>query len=502
MSLIVKKINRINTGGAYRFLSGNFFPLQLVSFYSGKANNSKGFEQFKQLPPKLISTINEVYPNSKPTKIQKTIFEEIPIRKNLYALSSTGSGKTLAYLIPNILTMLQNLSPNQILKGKQVSILILVPTRELAFQVSKEAKKLLKYYPFQVLSLVGGSGRLDDTKKVLERRVDLVVGTPGRVLDLITGSQIFRHQLQYCKTLILDECDQLLAEPFLPTTKSIIKNINNKPKLMLFSATESKKLKIELGIKEENFKIINLKDSEEFDKPRIFFEYLVAPHNLHHHLVYSILNSHRKDKIILFLPTVISCKLFSEWLTSLNFNTLSLHGQMCQTERAKISAKFKEASSGVLITTDLSSRGLDYPEVDIVLQWAIPTSVNQFIHRSGRTGRMGKTGSSILLLSPYEEQFINLIRQQAPEIQLKIIDVAKKYPKPSSPKLHRINKKLDSIKAGLIKEWYRGMLKYYWTLPSSLGFDNRKESVKLVSSWMISLGFEVPKLSGRLRENQ
>ncbi|KXN68693.1 P-loop containing nucleoside triphosphate hydrolase protein, partial [Conidiobolus coronatus NRRL 28638] len=367
-----------------------------------KAKNSRGFEQFKQLPPKLISTINEVYPNSKPTKIQKTIFEEIPIRENLYALSSTGSGKTLAYLIPNILTMLQNLSPNQILKGKQVSILILVPTRELAFQVSKEANKLLRYYPFQVLSLVGGSGRLDDTKKVVERRVDLVVGTPGRVLDLITSSQIFRHQLQSCKTLILDECDQLLTDPFLPTTKSIIKNINNKTKLMLFSATESKKLKTELGIKEENFKIINLKDSEEVDKSRIIFEYLVAPHNLHHHLIYSILNSHRNDKIILFLPTVISCKLFSEWLTSLKFNTLSLHGQMGQIERAKVSTKFRKASSGVLITTDLSSRGIDYPEVDIVLQWAIPTSVNQFIHRSGRTGRMGKTGSSILLLSPYE----------------------------------------------------------------------------------------------------
>lgn len=422
-------------------------------------------DKIPNIPPLLKEIIAKQYHFKYATKVQKEVLSLIPIKEDIQVQASTGSGKTLAYLIPCIEIMQRCLSPEEISKGKQVTILILAPTRELVLQISTEAKKLLRKQPFSVMPFIGGTSKKEDLNRIISKRVDVVVATPGRIVDLISSSAIFRSQLKELKVLVLDEADELMKHGFAQNVLTVIKNLPPTRQTMLFSATmpsDLEKVILRKAFKSlDNVHVINtclisIKDRVSLQQHKIEQKVAYVSHNLHLHLLYGIIRQFPSSKIMLFLPTVLSVQIFSGLFKELGFPILEMHSLLSQEERVTIATKFREATTSLLITTDVSARGMDYPDVDLIIQWGVPSSVDNYLHRIGRTGRAGRSGKAIMLVTPLEERFLRLLEDAS--IPFTILDVEAEIQKPPSEELHQLNKLCSRIKPGLIRQLFRSTL--------------------------------------------
>lgn len=418
----------------------------------------------KSIPSDIRRALLEKYSFRFATRVQWEIMRRMPIKNDLRVQSSTGSGKTLAYLIPSFEIMMRCLSPEEISKGKQVSILILAPTRELVLQISIEAKKLLRYTPFNVMSFIGGTSRKEDLNHTISKRVDVIIATPGRVVDLLTSSVTFRNQLEGLKVLVLDEADELLNQGFSKNVLTVLRNIPSTRQTMLFSATMPPSL--EEGITKAALRYpgctltINTSSS---NSPSSLAQQLpidqkvaVVSHNMQLHLLFGILRQARSEKSIVFLPTVLAVQIFTGLFKELGFSVWEMHSLLDQATRVSVATRFREASRGILISTDVSARGMDYPDVSLVVQWGVPISFDAYLHRIGRTGRAGRPGRSILITSPLEETFVTLLRQKG--IKCSMLVIEKDIEKPPSEEIHSINMLCAKLRPGLTRQLFRTTL--------------------------------------------
>lgn len=331
----------------------------------------------------------------KPTEIQEAA---IPVllksKTDLIGLAQTGTGKTAAFGLP----LLHAIDINK----SEVQGLIIAPTRELVQQIKKQLFKFTKYSDDKIfVEGVYGGEKMDKQIKALTRTTHIVVATPGRLLDLVERGAV---DISNVKTLILDEADEMLSMGFKEDLNKILKYNTTKRNTWLFSATMPEEIK----------RIIKTYMAADAIKIEVNKNALVNENISHHfintsiknkvNMIVRLLDKRQKERGIIFCRTKAGTKTLTKQLQEEGFAVGALEGDMQQKERDKVMRAFKNENLQVLVSTDVSARGIDVNNLGFVLHHQLPEQLEYYTHRSGRTARAGKTGQSIALIIPGEMQ--------------------------------------------------------------------------------------------------
>lgn len=298
-----------------------------------------------------------------------------------------------------------------------VLVLILCPTRELASQIAAETNVLLKYHDgIGLQTLVGGTRFKEDQKRLESNPCQIIVATPGRLLDHIENKSGLSVRLMGLKMLILDEAGHLLDLGFRKDIEKIVDCLPRRRQSLLFTATIPKEVRriSQLVLKKDHAFVdtVGLGCVETHDKVKQ--SCLVEPLELHFQIVHQLLMEHISQspdyKVIVFCTTGMVTSLLFHVLREMKMNVKEMHSRKPQLYRTRISEEFKVSKRLILVTSDVSARGMNYPDVSLVIQVGIPSDRDQYIHRLGRTGREGKEGQGILLLAPWEEYFLDELK--------------------------------------------------------------------------------------------
>lgn len=309
------------------------------------------------------------------------------------------------------------MSNNKVHRAPPIYVLILCPTRELGSQIAAETRVMLKYHDgLGVQMLVGGTRFKDDLKRLDSDPCQILVATPGRLLDHIETKSGLSVRLMGLKMLVLDEADLLLDLGFRKDVEKIVDCLPRQRQSLLFSATIPKEVRrvSQLVLKREHT-LINAVDAGcPETSSKVKQSYIVAPHDEHFQIVYQLLKEHILGipdyKVIVFCTTGMVTSLMYLLFREMRLNVREIHTRKPQLYRSRIADEFKQSKRLILISSDVSARGMNYPDVTLVIQVGIPSDREQYMHRLGRTGREGKDGEGILLLAPWEEHFLDDIR--------------------------------------------------------------------------------------------
>ncbi|WP_343190168.1 DEAD/DEAH box helicase [Buchnera aphidicola (Mollitrichosiphum nigrofasciatum)] len=354
----------------------------------------------------LIKALLDMHYN-KPSPIQERCIPLLLKGHDVLGMAQTGSGKTAAFALP----LLHNI--NISLKCPQ--ILILTPTRELAIQVSEAVFNFLKYIQgVNVLALYGGQ-RYDLQLYALKKGPQIVVGTPGRLLDHLNRNTL---NLSKLKCLVLDEADEMLRMGFIEDVQTIMQKIPDKHQTALFSATMPDIIKKISRRFMKNPKEIYIK-SNLTTCPDIKQSYWLVSKNKKDALV-QFLEVEQFSAVIIFVRTKSATIEVSEFLERNGYNSAALNGDMNQILREKTLEKLRNGYLDILIATDVAARGLDVDRISLVINYDIPMDVESYVHRIGRTGRAGRAGKALLFL---ENREFRLLRNIEKTIKSKMIEV-------------------------------------------------------------------------------
>ncbi|CAA3024858.1 DEAD-box ATP-dependent RNA helicase 10 [Olea europaea subsp. europaea] len=342
-----------------------------------------------------------------PTKIQ---IEAIPLAlegKDIIGLAQTGSGKTGAFAIPILQALLQTPQP--------FFACVLSPTRELAIQIAEQFEALGSDIDVKCAVLVGGIDLVQQSLS-LGRRPHIVVATPGRLVDHLSNTKGF--SLRALKYLVLDEADMLLNQEFEKAIDEILDAIPHERRTYLFSATMTKKVKkLQRACLKNPVKIEASSKYSTVDTLKQQYRFVPSKHK-NCYLVHILTEMSGKTSMV-FTRTCDSTLLLAYILRNLGFSAIPISGQMSQAKRLGAINKFKEGECNILICTDVASRGLDIPSVDMVINYDIPMNSKDYIHRVGRTARAGRSGVAISLINQFEVEWYmqieKLIGKKLPE---------------------------------------------------------------------------------------
>ncbi len=366
------------------------------------------------LAPELLRAISE-QGYTEPTPIQAQAIPVVLAGNDLMGGAQTGTGKTAAFTLPLLQRILPfaSLSPSP--ARHPVRILMLAPTRELAIQVYESVKTYSKYLPLRSLCVYGG---VDIKPQIAEIRlgVEVLVATPGRLLDLVEQKCINFGSVQ---ALVLDEADRMLDMGFVPDVTRIINLLPQQRQSLLFSATFSDE------IKRLADKMLKMPILIEVAKRNTVSETIT--HRVHpvsaaskRALLVKLLRSSECNQVLVFTRTKIETNKLARELQRAGIAADSIHGDKTQLERIKALEEFKNGTTLVLVATDVAARGLDIDELPHVINFELPHTPEDYIHRIGRTGRAGKQGTAISLVSAHEVQYLvdieKLIKIQVEQI--------------------------------------------------------------------------------------
>lgn len=334
----------------------------------------------------------------RPTDIQFKAIPSILKRDDVMAIAQTGTGKTAAFAIP-VLHRLQMRGPNKT-KGR-VSCLVMVPTRELAIQIADVFKQIAKHTRLQILGLYGGVEQ-DAQVKRLDKGIDVLVATPGRMFDLVHQKHL---DLSKVDILVLDEADHMLALGFFKDIQDVLKHLPPQHQTLFFSATINKDIKdlaysvvknpIRIQISPKDPVSKNITHSVAFvemDDKRFFLERLIR--------------EFPGKKILVFVRTKVRAERVAAAMARIDIETLLMHGGKEQDDRLAVMQEFKKGDVKVLITTDVNARGIDIPDVDYVVNYDLPDVAENYVHRIGRTGRGVNKGHAVSFCSTEEKPML------------------------------------------------------------------------------------------------
>eukprot|EP01112_Ceratiomyxa_fruticulosa_P008671 TRINITY_DN2248_c0_g1_i4.p1 TRINITY_DN2248_c0_g1~~TRINITY_DN2248_c0_g1_i4.p1 ORF type:complete len:511 (-),score=129.07 TRINITY_DN2248_c0_g1_i4:39-1571(-) len=335
----------------------------------------------------------------KPTRIQA---ESLPYSlhgRDIIGLAQTGSGKTAAFAIPIINALIQNPHP--------LFALVIAPTRELAIQISEQFEAIGSEVQVRTCVLVGGVDKMDQALN-LAKKPHIVIGTPGRILYHLERTKKFL--LSAIKFLVLDEADRLLDMDFEDEINTILKVLPKERQTFLFSATMTSKVaKLERASLQNPVKV---EVSEKYSTVDTLTQnYLFIPFKYKECYLVYLLNELSGNSIIVFTQTCSTSEKIEGMLHKLGFPSIALNGSMPQEKRNKSLEGFKLGYKNVLIATDVASRGLDIPNVDVVINYDVPTSSKSYVHRVGRTARAGAPGKAITFVTQYDVELYQRIEQ-------------------------------------------------------------------------------------------
>ncbi len=332
------------------------------------------------------------------TEIQKRVIPLIQEGKDVIAQSLTGSGKTAAFGLPII---------EKTIYGQGLQVLILVPTRELCEQVNKEMHKFSKYKKFNILAVYGGVSINPQIQKL--RNADIVVGTPGRILDHIQRHTII---LSKVRILVLDEADKMFEMGFIDAVKKIISYLNKNRQTLLFSATISSQ--VHNIVKNYMKTPIMVKTKSYIDEENIVQHYYNVNSREKFSLLVHLLKEEDKELTIIFCATRRMVDILSKNLSHLEIRSGKLHGGLSQNRRKEAIDMFHSHKFNILVASDVAARGLDIKNVSHIINYDIPKTSNEYVHRIGRTARAGSHGKVISLLSEGDyDNFRNVLEDKS-----------------------------------------------------------------------------------------
>uniref|UniRef100_A0A0E0AAD7 ATP-dependent RNA helicase n=1 Tax=Oryza glumipatula TaxID=40148 RepID=A0A0E0AAD7_9ORYZ len=429
------------------------------------------------------------------TAVQEATLPIILKGKDVLAKAKTGTGKTVAFLLPaiEVVSKLPPIDRDQ--KRPPISVVVVCPTRELADQAAAEANKLLKFHPsIGVQLVIGGTRMALEQKRMHTNPCQILVATPGRLKDHMENTPGFATRLMGVKVLILDEADRLLDMGFRTDIERIVAALPKQRQTLLFSATVPDEVRqvCHIAMKRDLEFVNTVEEGSEETHSQVKQMHVVAPLDKQFSILYGLLTDHISEnvdyKVIVFCTTAKVTSLVAELLSELKLNVREIHSRKPQSYRTRISKEFKESKGLILVSSDVSARGVDYPNVTLVVQMGVPTDREQYIHRLGRTGRRGNEGSGILLLAPWEEYFLRSIKDlPITEATLPLIDLDTK---------RKVEKALAHVEVKDKELAYQAWLGYY-NSNKFIGRD-KYQLVSLANEFSRSLGLNnppaVPKL--------
>jgi ATP-dependent RNA helicase RhlE len=365
------------------------------------------------LSKELLKAIKE-QGYDKPTPIQKQAIPVILEKKDVLAGAQTGTGKTAGFTLP----MLELLHRAKHTKGHHVKALILTPTRELAAQVGESVELYGKHLPFKSTVIFGGV-KINPQITKLKNGVDIVIATPGRLLDHLSQKTI---DLSHVSFLILDEADRMLDMGFINDIKKILAILPKQRQNLLFSATysdEIKKLSDRLLNAPTLIEVARANISSEIVKQTIYLVDCERKRELLTHLI----NEGKWQQVLVFTRTKHGANRLSAQLEKDGITSAAIHGNKSQNARTKALDDFKKGEVRVLVATDIAARGIDIDQLPHVVNFELPNVSEDYVHRIGRTGRAGNEGEAISLVCVDEHEFLanieKLIKKDIQKIALK-----------------------------------------------------------------------------------
>ena len=406
-----------------------------------------------QLNKPILRAIAEAgYDN--PTLVQEKTIPFVLNKKDVIVSAQTGTGKTAAFALPILQLLFDKQDVSK--KGKKIRALIISPTRELAIQIGENFNNYSKYTNLRTTVVFGGAS-IEPQIDALKKGVDILIATPGRLLDLHKQDIV---NLDYIETLVLDEADLMLDMGFIDDVKKIERLCANEKQILLFSATIP--FKVEqlantiLNTPERIEVALNSSTSKNVNQVLYY-----VPKQNKIELCLHLLRNTIKGSILIFRRTKFGVEKLEQTLTKNGYKVESLHGDKSQNLREEALNNFKSNKVNILIATDVAARGIDINELDAVINFDLPNVPETYIHRIGRTARAGKLGSSFSFCSADEKAYIVAIQQL---IQLQL-DVIEDHPYPLDPKAkkeihrtpgkskHKKGRKSESSKKKK-KRWY------------------------------------------------
>lgn len=337
----------------------------------------------------------------RPTDIQYKAITPILKGDDILAIAQTGTGKTAAFAIP-IIDIIHQLKSSS--RSEYIFCLVMVPTRELALQLTEVFQTIGRYTRVKTACVFGGVDQ-DPQISSLKNGIDVLIATPGRMFDLVSQGHIVLDKIQM---LVLDEADHMLALGFINDIRQLIHHLPKKRQTLFFSATINTEIKelayslvtnpIRIEISPKNPVAKNVTHSVamiDMDDKRFFLERLVK--------------EHPDSKILVFVRTKVRAERVFKAMQRVDIESLTLHGDKDQKERIDVLGKFKTGAVKILVATDVSARGIDIPDVDYVINYDLPEVAENYVHRVGRTGRGVKKGLAVSFCSPEEKPILEEI---------------------------------------------------------------------------------------------
>ncbi len=337
----------------------------------------------------------------KPSPIQeKTIPAVLSGKKDIIGQSQTGTGKTAAFGLPMIELCIES--------SETVQALVLTPTRELAIQVAEEINSLKGKKKLTVVPIYGGQS-IDLQLRSLRKGVDIVVGTPGRLLDHIKRKTLKVGKIAY---LVLDEADEMLNMGFLEDVRTIMKNTSSEKRTMLFSATMPPQIMQIAKQYMREYQVLSGGGGRLTTNltAQIYFEVSAADR---FEALCRIIDIEDEFYALVFCRTKIDVDTIANRLNERGYDVDALHGDISQNQREKILNKFKKRLINILVATDVAARGIDVHDLSHVINYALPQDSESYVHRIGRTGRAGKEGNAITFITPAEYRKLQFIKRAA-----------------------------------------------------------------------------------------
>ncbi len=373
------------------------------------------FEDYYSISEGIKTSISKLG-YKKPTDIQYKSIPPILKGEDVLAIAQTGTGKTAAFAIPII-----NILQERKIKGRPdgIKCLVMAPTHELALQIDSVFKELGNHTRVTSFCIHGGVEQEPQIEQ-LNEGVDVLIATPGRMFDLVSQGALL---LKRVEILVLDEADHMLDMGFIKDINDLMKHLPKKRQTLFFSATINEKIKnlayslvtnairIQISPKDPVAKNIeHAVANVEMDDKRFFLEYLVK--------------DHPEKKILVFVRTKVRAERVKSAMERVNIVTETIHSDKKQSEREQTMRSFREGELKILVATDVSARGIDIPDVEYVVNYDLPESSEQYVHRVGRTGRANKRGQAVSFCSTEEKDLLKEIEENLGK-PIKRIEISK-----------------------------------------------------------------------------
>lgn len=380
--------------------------------------------QFKELGlNKPIVKAIESQGYEHPTLVQEQAIPVVLEGKDMIVSAQTGTGKTAAFALPILQLLFDKQDASK--KGKKIRALVVSPTRELAIQIEENFKKYSKYTNLRT-GIVYGGVSFEPQKDMLRKGIDILIATPGRLLDLHKQDAVY---LDFVETFVLDEADLMLDMGFIDDISKIEHLCPEDKQQLLFSATMPYKV-VELAksVLKDPIKIEVAPTSSTVKTVEQLLYYVPKPKKIE--LCLHILRNTVKGNVIIFRRTKYGVDKLEKALTRNGYKVDSIHGDKTQNLRQEALRKFKNGDVNILIATDVAARGIDIKNVDAVINFDLPNISETYVHRIGRTGRAGKKGVAFSFCSADEKDYVISIQK----LINKHIEIVEEHPYPLDPK--------------------------------------------------------------------